>query len=68
MLTIGSKDPLYDGVLLMMERMVESKIDCECTVYEGLTHGYYGIAKVVDEGEKPHEQSVRQLKRLMNIQ
>jgi hormone-sensitive lipase len=39
-ITAGSKDPLYDDSLVLMQRMVESDIDCECIVYEELSHGY----------------------------
>ncbi len=32
-MTVGTKDPLYDDTLLLMQKMVESKVDCECVVY-----------------------------------
>ena len=68
MLAAGSRDPLYDGTLRMMERMVESKVECECTVYEGLPHGFFGMSKLLKQGDNPGQQAVQQLKRLMRLQ
>ena len=34
MMTVGSKDPLLDDTLILMQRMTESKVDCKCILYE----------------------------------
>ncbi len=46
--TVGSKDPLLDDALLLMQKMVESKIDCECIIYEELFHGYLFCGSMVE--------------------
>lgn len=32
-LTVGNKDPLFDDALNVMEKMVRSKIECDCVIY-----------------------------------
>ena len=49
-MTVGEKDPLRDGVMLMMQRMVEAQVQCQLTYYEGLGHGLIGLGSVLDEG------------------
>jgi acetyl esterase/lipase len=33
-ITVGNKDPLYDDSLMLMQKMVEVGVDCECIVYD----------------------------------
>lgn len=46
---VGAEDPLYDDSIKMMERMVSSKIDCECQVYENLSHGFLNLEFLISE-------------------
>lgn len=40
---MGAKDPLYDDSIRMMKRMVDGGVDCECQVYENLSHGFLNL-------------------------
>jgi acetyl esterase/lipase len=33
-ITVGNRDPLYDDSLMLMQKMVEVGVDCECIVYD----------------------------------
>lgn len=63
--TVGNCDPLYDDSLTLMQRMVESSIDCECIVYDGFSHGYLSTSMLISESGKTIEHSVEHLKKLI---
>jgi hypothetical protein len=48
-----------------MQKLVESKIDCSCTIYEELSHGYLNTDLVISEASKTIDDSIEQLKELM---
>ena len=56
--TVGTKDPLCDDALILMQKMVSSKIDCKCILYEELSHGYMNTEKIIEESEKTVKQSI----------
>ena len=63
--TVGDCDPLYDDSLTLMQKMVESNIDCECIVYEGFSHGYLSTNLLIKESGKTIEHSIDHLRKLI---
>lgn len=66
MLTVGSKDPLFDDSLNLMQRMVASGVDCECLIYDQLSHGYLNSDLVISEAQKTVKHSIEHLKELIS--
>lgn len=60
-IVVGAEDPLYDDSLKTMERMVESEIDCECHVYDKLSHGFLSLDFVIPECEQTIKDSIKHL-------
>ena len=62
--TVGTKDPLRDDSLMLMQKMVHSNIDCRCILYEEHSHGYMNTDKIIEESLKPVKQSIDHWKEL----
>lgn len=65
-MTVGTKDPLCDDTLMMMEKMVKSNVDCRCILYEDLSHGYLNTEKMIEASEKPVKDSIEHWKELIS--
>lgn len=66
LIDVGTIDPLLDDSLLLMQRMVESGISCECILYEGLSHGFFNTGAIIKETNKTVENSIAHWKKLMS--
>jgi acetyl esterase/lipase len=60
-ISVGLEDPLLDDSLLLMQKMVESKIDCRCVCYEGFSHGFFNTEFIVEESSKTIKDSIKHL-------
>jgi hormone-sensitive lipase len=65
-ITVGTKDPLYDDSLMLMQKMVDSNVNCRCIVYEDMSHGYLNTELIIDEAKKTVKQSILHLTELLN--
>jgi hormone-sensitive lipase len=65
LIDVGNHDPLFDDSLILMQRMVESNIDCECIVYDKFSHGFLNIGFMVKESNKTITNSIAHWKKLM---
>lgn len=62
---VGEKDPLFDDSFELLERMVMSKIDVRCKVYEGMSHGLLNLDMFVPQCQIAIQDSIAQLKELL---
>ncbi len=62
---VGDKDPLFDSSLLLMQKMVEAKVDCSCTIYSGFYHGFLNLDFVIPEAKTIIRNSVKVMQNLL---
>lgn len=62
---VGSKDPLRDESLMMMQRMVESGVKCKCYIFEHLRHAIFSCEKLIQEGSEALKHSVIAFKEMI---
>ena len=55
-------DPLRDEGEAYAHRLLEAGVPTECTRYDGMVHGFYGMSAVMDKGRQAISQSSAALK------
>lgn len=55
-------DPLLDEGEAYAHRLLEAGVPTECTRYDGMVHGFYGMSAVMDKGKQALSQSAAALR------
>ncbi len=59
---IGTDDALRDESLNLMQKMIESNVECKCTLISPLRHGYLNLESIIPSSRGVVANSVRLLK------